>query len=219
MLLENRRRGEGESVATHKSQTRSPLPAPELVGRLGRLGRLGRGGGAKWPHCTAVVARALEAERMREHTHDLVRRPPPVSLRPGSFGDDFGTPLPSVFCHTCTGIRGGAWRYSEVRIIFPYSPRRIFLRIEAMRTKIARIFVWSVTFLTALHYCTHYTRTHAAPTTKRLLCFHVGVADKGGRQPGMKRPKAKQPRAPVRNCRHTDIILSNTFFVDTKRPA
>jgi len=30
---------------------------------------------------TAVVARALEAERVREHTHDLFRRPPPVSLR------------------------------------------------------------------------------------------------------------------------------------------
>ena len=35
---------------------------------------------------TAVVVRALEAKRARKHTHDLVRRPPPFSLRPGSFG-------------------------------------------------------------------------------------------------------------------------------------
>ena len=70
-----RESSEGRRKIRGDSQTRSPLPALELVGRLGRLGR---GGGAKWLHCTAVVARALEAERVREHTHttspDVPRR-------------------------------------------------------------------------------------------------------------------------------------------------
>ena len=35
----------------------------------------------------------------------------------------------------------------------------------------------------ATHAHAHHTRTQAAPTTRRLLCFHVGVTEKGGRQP------------------------------------
>ena len=102
------------------SQTRSPsLPALELFGRLGRLGRLGRGGGAKWPHCTAVVARALEAERVREHTHDLVRRPPPVSLRYAWHEGNTKTVAIRL------GLRGSIPRY----VFSPYF-RRIFLMSE-----------------------------------------------------------------------------------------
>ena len=58
----------------------------------------------------------------------------------------------------------------------------------------------------------HHTRTHAAPITRQLLCFHVGVTEKGGATAGMKRPKVEQPL--------TEFVGTQTFktarFVDTK---
>ena len=73
---------------------------------------------------TAVVVRALEAKRVRKHTHDLVRCPSPVSLRPGSFGHALNVladnPWPSL----------AMWRGGIVRYVFlPYF-RRIFLMSE-----------------------------------------------------------------------------------------
>ena len=59
-------------MATHKRiHLCQRSSSPGLGAEAGQSGLIG----------TAVVVRALEAERVREHTHDLVRRPPPVSLR------------------------------------------------------------------------------------------------------------------------------------------
>ena len=71
-----------------------------------------------WPHWHGrLVARALEAERVREHTHDLVRRPPPVSLR---YAWHEGSTVAIRL-----GLRGGIPRY----VFSPYF-RRIFLMSE-----------------------------------------------------------------------------------------
>ena len=90
-------------MATHKRvhlfQRSSSLGLGAEAGQSGLIG-------------TAVVARALEAEHVREHTHDLVRRPPLVSaIR-------LGKPWSSAFQQhgghppwPYRTIRGGILRY------------------------------------------------------------------------------------------------------------
>ena len=83
----------------------------------GGSGGLGAEAGQSGLIGTAVVARALEAERACEHTHDLVRRPPPVSLR---YAWHEGSTVAIRL-----GLRGGIPRY----VFSPYF-RRIFLMSE-----------------------------------------------------------------------------------------
>ena len=77
------------------SQTHSPLPALELVGRLGRLGR---GGGAKWPHHwhgrSRPRSRSLKPNACASHT-----RPHPAfpaGLAAPWFVWAWGAPFPSA---------------------------------------------------------------------------------------------------------------------------
>ena len=97
-------------MATHKRiHLCQRSSSPGLGAEAGQSGLIG----------TAVVVRALKAERVREHTHDLVRRPPPVSLRYAWHEGNTKTVAIRL------GLRGSIPRY----VFSPYF-RRIFLMSE-----------------------------------------------------------------------------------------